>query len=122
MRYLVWSSSTAGVEQRFSVGDRLAVEKSPASQVYESLVLQAAFDKVGPQEKKALARRAQEIFVEGCPRTRTHGQKGSRLDKGTKRQPKMKERCEAGWLRRRRDTVAAGAKAKGQVSEARAKA
>jgi hypothetical protein len=39
------------------------------------------------------------------------------LDKGTKRQSKMKERCEAG-----RDTVAAGAKAKGQLSEARAKA
>jgi hypothetical protein len=36
MRYLVWSSSTTGVEQRFSVGDRLAVEKTPASQVYGS--------------------------------------------------------------------------------------
>ena len=59
MRYLIWSSSTSGVEQRFSIGDRLAIEKTAASQVQESLVLQAAFDKVGSlKEKMAIAERA----------------------------------------------------------------
>jgi len=37
MRYIVWSCSTAGVEQRFSVGDRLGVVRTPASHIIESL-------------------------------------------------------------------------------------
>ena len=33
MRYLIWSSSTSGVEQRFGIGDRrLSIEKAAASQ------------------------------------------------------------------------------------------
>jgi hypothetical protein len=66
MRYLVWSSSTTGVEQSFSVGDRFAIENSPASQVQESLVLWAVFEKVGSlQETKAGAEQAQELFAQG---------------------------------------------------------
>ena len=52
MRYLVWSCSTAGVEQSFSVGDRLGVERTPASQITESLTLRAAFDKLSANERK----------------------------------------------------------------------
>ena len=111
MRYLVWSSSTAGVEQRFSVGDRLAIEKSPASQLHESLALRAAFDKVSPAEQEAVARRAQELFAEGCPCARPQA-RGPRRDKGTKRLSDNLAQTEAGWLRRRRGTVAAGAKAR----------
>ena len=86
MRYLIWSSSTSGVEQRFGIGDRLAIEKTAASQVQESLVLQAAFDKVGSlKEKMAIAERARELFAQGCPRARARSKKVPRLDKGTKR-------------------------------------
>ena len=109
MRYLIWSSSTSGVERRFSIGDRLAIEKTAASQVQESLVLQAAFDKVGSlKEKRAIAERARELFVQGSPRTRRA--RCNRLDKGTKRQLKREEidRSEVGWLRRRRCAVALG--------------
>ena len=107
MRYLVWSSSTSGVEQSFSVGDRLAVEKTPASQVQESLVLRAVFDKAGSsEERKAVAKRAQELFAQGCPRMRAHSKKATRLDKGTKRHQKRKASSEVGWLRKRRDAVA----------------
>ena len=64
MRYLIWSSSTSGVEQRFGIGDRLAIEKTAASQVQESLVLQVAFDKVGSlKEKRAIAEPAQELLL-----------------------------------------------------------
>ena len=114
MRYLIWSSSTSGVEQRFSIGDRLAIEKTAASQVQESLVLQAAFDKVGSlKEKRAIAERARELFVQGSPRARrARCKKVPRLDKGTKRQLKREEidRSEVGWLRRRRCTVALGSR------------
>ena len=111
MDEVVWSSSTAGVEQRFIIGDRLAIEKTAASQVQESLVLQAAFDKVGSlKEKRAIAERARELFVQGSPRTRRD--RCNRLDKGTKRQLKVEEidRSEVGWLRRRRCTVALGSR------------
>ena len=110
MRYLVWSSSTAGVEQRFSVGDKLAIEKSPASQIQESLTLRAVFDNYGKKETDIAARRAQEMYSEGCPRAR-RGRSIKRLDKGTKRSPTVQATSEAGWLRRRRSTVGAGAKA-----------
>jgi len=110
MRYLVWSSSTAGVEQRFSVGDKLAIEKSPASQIQESLTLRAVFDKYGKKEADFAARRAQEIYCEGCPRAR-RGRSIKRLDKGTQKLTTAQATSEAGWLRRRRGTVAAGAKA-----------
>ena len=112
MRYLVWSCSTTGVEQRFSAADRLAVEKTPASQVHESLVLRAAFDKVKAQEKKAIARRAQELFAQGCPQSRAFDKRPCRLDKGTKRKQEASVKSEVGWLRKRRSTVAFGAKAK----------
>ena len=115
MRYLVWSSSTAGVEQRFSAGDRLAIEKSPASQIQESLTLRAVFDNYGKKEADNAARRAQEIFSEGCPRAR-RGSGFKRLDRGTKRLPTSQATSEAGWLRRRRSTVAAGAKAQRHCS------
>jgi hypothetical protein len=113
MRYLIWSSSTSGVEQRFGIGDRLAIEKVAASQVQESLVLQAAFDKVGSlKEKMAIAERAREPFAQGCPRARARSKKVPRLDKGTKRQLKREEidQSEVGWLRRRRCTVAFGSR------------
>ena len=70
MRYLVWSCSTAGVEQRFSVGDRLGVDGTPSSQITESLTLRAAFDKLSANERKEVVSRAQELFAEICPRTR----------------------------------------------------
>jgi hypothetical protein len=63
MRYLVWYCSTAGVEQRFSVGDRLGVDRTPASQIIESLTLRAVFDKVSADETKEVVRRAQELFA-----------------------------------------------------------
>ena len=58
MRYLVWSCSTAGVEQRFSVGDKLGVDRTPASQIAESLTLRVVFDKVSADERKEVVRRA----------------------------------------------------------------
>ena len=62
MRYIVWSCSTAGVEQRFSIGDRLGLDRTPASQITESLTLKAVFDKVSADERKEVVRRAQELF------------------------------------------------------------
>ena len=81
MRYLVWSCSTAGVEQSFSVGDRLGVERAPASQITESLTLRAAFDKLSANERKEVVSRAQELFAEGCPSTRKLSRNSGR-DKG----------------------------------------
>ena len=109
MRYLVWSSSTAGVEQRFSVGDRLGVERTPSSQVTESLTLRAVFDKVSAEERKTVVRRAQELFAEGCPRTRNPS-RHLRRDKGIKRLLETKASTETGWLARRRSTVSVGAR------------
>ena len=63
MRYIVWSCSTAGVEQRFSVGDNLGVERTQASSITESLALRAVFDKVSADERKEVVRRAQELFA-----------------------------------------------------------
>ena len=63
MRYLVWSCSTAGVEQRFSVGDRLGVDRTPASQNIEILTLRAVLDKVSAEERKEVVKRAQELFA-----------------------------------------------------------
>jgi hypothetical protein len=63
MRYLVWSCSTAGVEQLFIVGDRLGVDRTPASYVTESLTLRAGFDQVSAGERKEVVRRAQELFA-----------------------------------------------------------
>ena len=81
LMYLVWSCSTAGVEQRFSVGDRLGVERAPASHITESLTLRVVFDKVSTDERKEVVRRAQDLFAEGCPRTRNHPRQ-SRRDTG----------------------------------------
>ena len=61
MRYLVWSCSTAGVEQRFSVGDRLGVDRTPASHITESLTLRAVLDKVSAEERKEVFRRTQAL-------------------------------------------------------------
>ena len=97
MRYLVWSFSTAGVEQRFSVGDRLGVYRNPASQITESFTLRAVFDKVSADERKEVVRRDQELFAEGCPRTRNLP-RHSRRDKGTKRLSKQMQALGlAGW-------------------------
>ena len=63
MRYLVRSCSTAGVEQRFSVGDRMGVERTSASHITECLTLRAVFGKVSADERKELVRRAQEFFA-----------------------------------------------------------
>ena len=97
MRYLVWSCSTAGVEQSFSVGDRLGVERTPASQITESLTLRAAFDKLSANERKEVVSRAQELFVEGCPRTRTV----SRIPGGARGPRRSREQRQAlrlvGW-------------------------
>ena len=84
MRYLVWSCSTAGVEQSFSVGDRLGVDRPPASQITESFALRAVFDKVSADERKEVVRRAQELIAAGCPRTR-NPPRHARRDKGTKK-------------------------------------
>ena len=54
MRDLVWSCSAAGVEQRFSIGDRLGVDRNPASQTTESLTLRAVFGKVSADERRKL--------------------------------------------------------------------
>ena len=109
MRYLVWSCSTAGVEQSFSVGDRLGVERTPASQITESLTLRAAFDNLSANERKEVVSRAQELFAEGCPRTRKLS-RSSRRGKGTKRFSRTKTRTEIGWLARRRNMVRAATK------------
>jgi hypothetical protein len=50
------------------------------------------------------------MYCEGCPRGR-RGRSIKRLDKGTKKLTTAQATSEAGWLRRRRGTVAAGAKA-----------
>ena len=64
MRCLMWSCSAAGVEQRFSFGDRLGVEiETPVPQITESLALRAVFDKVIADERKEVVRRAQELFA-----------------------------------------------------------
>ena len=109
MRYLVWSCSTAGVEQSFSVGDRLGAERTPASQITESLTLRAAFDKLSANERKEVVSRAQELFAEGCPRTRKLS-RNSRRDKGAKRFSRTKTSTEIGWLARRRNMVRAATK------------
>ena len=67
MRYLVWSCSTADVEQRFSIGDRVGVDRTPASQITEGFTLRAVFDKVSADERPEVVRRAQELSAEGCP-------------------------------------------------------
>ena len=109
MRYLVWSCSTAGVEQRFSVGDRVGVDRTPASQITESFTLRAVFDKVSADERKEVVRRAQELFAEGCPRTRKLS-RNSRRGKGAKRFSRTKTGTEIGWLARRRSIVTVAAK------------
>ena len=96
MRYLVWSCSTAGVEQRFSVGDRVGVARTPASQMTQSFSLRAVFEKVSADERKEVVRRAQELFAEGCPRAR-NPPKQSRRDKGAKRLSTTKASTEIGW-------------------------
>ena len=63
MRCQVWSCSTAGVEQRFSTGDSLGVDRTPESPITESLTLRAVFDKVSADERKEFVRRAQELFA-----------------------------------------------------------
>jgi hypothetical protein len=97
------------VEQRFSVGDRLGVEKTPSSQITESLTLRAVFDKVSAEDRKAVVRRAQELFAEGCPRTR-NPTRHSRRDKGIMRSSITKANTESGWLARRRSIVTAATK------------
>ncbi|MFM7989155.1 MAG: hypothetical protein ACKPKO_58560, partial [Candidatus Fonsibacter sp.] len=82
IRYLVWYCSTSGVDQNFSTGDRLGVERPPTSQITESLSLRAVFDNLSANEMREVFKRAQELFADGCPKTRTrHNQ--SRQDKGT---------------------------------------
>ena len=90
MRYLVWSCSAAGVEQRFSVGDRVGVDRTPASHITESFTLPAVFDKVTADERKEVVRRAQELFAEGCPRTMKLP-RHSRRGKGAKRLSKQRQ-------------------------------
>ena len=68
MRYLVWSCSTAGVEQRFSVGDRLGVDRTPTSLITESLALRAVFIKASADEREEVVKRAHELFAEVAPR------------------------------------------------------
>ena len=76
---------------------------------------------VGVPEKRTIVWQAQELFAEGCPRTRALGRKRcSRLDKGTKRRQmkvSVNVKSEVGWLRRRRSTVASGAKDPAKASE-----
>ncbi len=118
LRYLVWSSSTAGVEQRFSVGDRLAVERSPAGQVTESLVLRAAFDKRPAEENRKVCIRAQELYATGCAQTRGN-RGGTRIDKGVKRPARaILGKTERDWMKRRRVAVGA-AKAQGTATPGR---
>ena len=107
MRYLVWSRRTASVEQRFSVGDRLGVDRTPTSQ--ESLTLRAVFDEVGADERKEVVKRAQELFAEGCPKARNPPHQSKR-DKGTNMSSKTKASAEIGWLARRRNIVTAATK------------
>ena len=79
---MVWSSSTAGVERRFSVADPFW--QTPASQVQERCMsLQVAFDEGSLQEKEAAKR---EFFAQGYPRNT------GRLDKGTKWERNRKQR------------------------------
>ena len=63
MRYPVWSCSAAGVEQRFSIGDRLGVGRTQTYYITESLTLRAVFDEVSADKRKEVVRRAQELFA-----------------------------------------------------------
>ena len=71
--------------------------------------MRAAFDKLSANERKEVVSRAQELFAEGCPRTRKLS-RNSRRDKGTKRFSRTKTSTEIGWLARRRNMVRAATK------------
>ncbi|MFM7988081.1 MAG: hypothetical protein ACKPKO_53085, partial [Candidatus Fonsibacter sp.] len=51
MRYLVWYCSTAGVEQRFSVGDRVGVDRTPASHIIEISYMRTVFVQLRADER-----------------------------------------------------------------------
>ena len=71
--------------------------------------MRVVFDKVGAEERKEFVRRAQELFAEGCPRTR-NPPRHPRRDKGTKRSSTTKASIDIGWLARRRSIVTVAAK------------
>ena len=87
----------------------MGFDRTPASQIIESLTLQAVYDKVSADERKEVVRRAQGLFAEGCPRTRNPPRQ-SRRDKGANMSSTTKASTEIGWLARRRSIVTAAAK------------
>ena len=102
-RYLAWTCSSSGVEQNFSVAERLRFGRGPANEATEALQLKAALDKRPPEEHARACARARELYGEVFGPTR--GQRsGARLDKGTRRK-KQRANTEAAWLRRRRQSV-----------------
>ena len=102
-RYFAWTCSSSGVEQSFSVAERLRFGRGPASEATEALQLRAALDK-RPDEAAQVCARAREMYaavfgVRRGQRTR------SRLDKGRHKKQQRTD-TEAAWLRRRRLSVA----------------
>ena len=71
--------------------------------------MRVVFDKVSADERKAVVRRDQELFAEGCPRTR-NPPRHSRRDKGAKKLLTTKASTEIGWPARRRSIVTCAAK------------
>ncbi|MFM6390883.1 MAG: hypothetical protein ACKPFH_00080, partial [Dolichospermum sp.] len=61
-RYLAWTCSNSGVEQSFSVAERLRFGRGPASEATEALQLRAALDK-RPDEAAQVCARAREMYA-----------------------------------------------------------
>lgn len=102
-RYLAWTCSSSGVEQNFSVAERLRFGRGPATEATEALQLKAALDKRPPEEHARVCARARELYADVFGPTR--GQRsGARIDRGTRRR-KRRPNTEAAWLRRRRLSV-----------------
>lgn len=106
-RYLAWTCSSSGVEQNFSVAERLRLGRGPASEATEASQVKVAVDKPSHGESTQACGRAREMFASLFGATRG-GRSGSRIDKGVRRK-KQRSNTEAAWLRRRRLSVAAAA-------------
>lgn len=80
-RYLAWTCSSSGVEQNFSIAERLRLGRGPASEATEASHVKVAVDKPGPSEATLVCGRARELFATVFGATRG-GRSGSRIDKG----------------------------------------
>jgi hypothetical protein len=111
-RYVAWTASSSGVEQNFSIAERLRLSHTPASADKEAESLKAAFDK-RPAEHLEVSARAQEIYADVFGAMRPN-RTSARIDKGVKKKSKFGPghrlvRTDAEWVRRRRVDVAATA-------------